>query len=320
MAGRIRGDRSGIASVSERSTEAIRGCRGLLAGRLPQDGRERTECRARGQTGMGCSGVASNEAAGIWRKRATTDRVLEKQARHLSEASEDDASDRVILTETTEQLRQAMESLPDAWQQVVKLRIYENLTFQQIADQLQIPLGTALTQMRRALERLRSEIESRQRKMRSDPNPGRSSSPSVDEAARQQCMLYLLGELTTGQARTFEKQLADDESLQNELDSQSRLIAGLSMIEAETVTTVGSSESSMRWMVTIAAIAATFVIIIACWPAKQREPMAAVDGDARVFADCTRLGRGRVGRRSGGHHRVSRRLIPARDDRFRRRG
>lgn len=102
--------------------------------------------------------VASNEAARMWRVKATTDRVLEKQARQI--IIEDDATEKVIRTETTEKLRQAVQGLPAAWQQVVHLRMNENLTFQQIADQLQIPLGTALTRMRRALEQLRSEIES----------------------------------------------------------------------------------------------------------------------------------------------------------------
>jgi RNA polymerase sigma-70 factor (ECF subfamily) len=109
--------------------------------------------------------VAANEAASLWRRKATTDRVLERQAEHrqaeqTGAETEHDAADRVILNETTTQLRQAVQRLPESWQQVVRLRMNENLTFQQIADQLGIPLGTALTQMRRALERLRSEIES----------------------------------------------------------------------------------------------------------------------------------------------------------------
>ncbi len=103
--------------------------------------------------------VAANEAARMWRHKATTDRVMEKQSRHISEVDEDEAADKIILTETTEKLRQAVQRLPPAWQQVVRLRMNDNMTFQQIADQLQIPMGTALSQMRRALERLRQEIE-----------------------------------------------------------------------------------------------------------------------------------------------------------------
>ena len=71
----------------------------------------------------------------------------------------DDPIDQVILTETTIQVEQALQRLPPAWQEVVRLRIHQNLTFQEIANQLDIPLGTALTQMRRALERLKAEID-----------------------------------------------------------------------------------------------------------------------------------------------------------------
>lgn len=101
--------------------------------------------------------VAANESARMWRSKAATDKMLERHP--VEEAIEVDPTDNVILSETTEQLYESFQKLPDAWQQVVRLRINENLTFQQIADQLGIPLGTALTQMRRALERLKNEIE-----------------------------------------------------------------------------------------------------------------------------------------------------------------
>ena len=84
--------------------------------------------------------VAGNEAAGIWRRKATTERVLEKQASYQREATEDDTSEQAIQSETAAQLRQAVDQLPENWQKVVQLRMRENLTFQQIADQLQIPL------------------------------------------------------------------------------------------------------------------------------------------------------------------------------------
>ena len=70
-----------------------------------------------------------------------------------------DPTDKAIQAETIRNARRALKSLPDPWQQVVYLRVYENLTFQQIAHRLDVPLGTALTRMRRALERLRSEMK-----------------------------------------------------------------------------------------------------------------------------------------------------------------
>ncbi|EMI17852.1 RNA polymerase, sigma-24 subunit, ECF subfamily [Rhodopirellula maiorica SM1] len=106
--------------------------------------------------------VAANECARHWRDRSTTTRVLEKQASYESCNHTDDHLQRLVAAETVEQLQQSIKNLPDNWQTILQLRINENLTFQQIADQLQIPLGTALTQMRRALERLREDMQPHQ--------------------------------------------------------------------------------------------------------------------------------------------------------------
>ncbi len=103
--------------------------------------------------------VAANEAARHWRSRATAERILEKQANGIEHETRHQAIDELAQSEQTQQLRTAIQRLPPAWQQIVQLRIEGDLTFQQIATQLNIPLGTALTRMRRALQRLRDEIE-----------------------------------------------------------------------------------------------------------------------------------------------------------------
>ncbi len=105
--------------------------------------------------------VAANESAGMWRREASTSRVLEKHGSQ-EPAEPRGPADAAIASELAERLRHHLKQLPDAWQQVVRLRIDENLTFQQIADQLGIPIGTALTRMRRSLERLRSELDNDQ--------------------------------------------------------------------------------------------------------------------------------------------------------------
>ncbi|NNE00665.1 MAG: sigma-70 family RNA polymerase sigma factor [Pirellulaceae bacterium] len=104
--------------------------------------------------------VAANESARIWRSHSTTKRVLEKQADNLQETTTDRASDKIIDRETAERLRAEIEQLPETTQQILRLRIDDNLTFQQIADQLNLPLGTTLSRMRRALDRLRSSVDS----------------------------------------------------------------------------------------------------------------------------------------------------------------
>lgn len=104
--------------------------------------------------------VAANEAARMWRSKEAGERMLRRHGgTEQEEIIEDDATEKVILAETTGKVRHALSQLPEAWREVVVLRIEENLTFQQIANRLDIPLGTALTRMQRALERLRDDIQ-----------------------------------------------------------------------------------------------------------------------------------------------------------------
>ncbi len=56
-------------------------------------------------------------------------------------------------------LAHAMESLTDRARQVVELAFYSDLTQQQIAERLGLPIGTVKSDMRRALLRLRGELE-----------------------------------------------------------------------------------------------------------------------------------------------------------------
>lgn len=102
--------------------------------------------------------VAANESARIWRSKASTEKMLGRYG--AEEASKEDPSQHIIRSEIAHQLQQVLGRLPETWQEVVRLRIEQDLTFQQIANQLDIPLGTALTRMRRALERLKNEIDS----------------------------------------------------------------------------------------------------------------------------------------------------------------
>lgn len=55
-------------------------------------------------------------------------------------------------------LRDALTRLPVEQLAVVRMRLYEDLSFQQIADTLEISLGTVLSRMRLAMEKLRSKL------------------------------------------------------------------------------------------------------------------------------------------------------------------
>lgn len=102
--------------------------------------------------------VAANQAALWWRRRGTTDRVMEKHSHYALTEQNDDATSHLEQDETIRQIQRSIERLPVDSQEIIQKRIHEGLTFQEIADQLQIPLGTVLTKMRRAMERLRREI------------------------------------------------------------------------------------------------------------------------------------------------------------------
>ena len=60
-------------------------------------------------------------------------------------------------------LREAMAQLPEADQRIVYLRHYGELSFRQIADILDQPLGTVLARQHRALKKLRDLLEGKVR-------------------------------------------------------------------------------------------------------------------------------------------------------------
>ena len=60
------------------------------------------------------------------------------------------------------QLGQAVAALPDTQRQLVLLRYFERLSCQQIADRLQMPLGTVTKTLSRAYGELRALLEAKQ--------------------------------------------------------------------------------------------------------------------------------------------------------------
>ncbi len=62
--------------------------------------------------------------------------------------------------ERLEQLREALDRLPEDQRRVVKMRLHEEQTFAEIADSLGLPLGTVLSRMRLAMVKLRQYMGS----------------------------------------------------------------------------------------------------------------------------------------------------------------
>lgn len=102
--------------------------------------------------------VAYNEAMGLRRRQQIDVRALQQIARTAPRYGLP-ASEGALETEQLERLRQAVRQLPPDQQVVVHRRIEHEQTFQQIADELQLPLGTVLTRMRLALARLRAALQ-----------------------------------------------------------------------------------------------------------------------------------------------------------------
>jgi RNA polymerase sigma-70 factor (ECF subfamily) len=61
-----------------------------------------------------------------------------------------------------EQVREAIESLPDAYREIVVLRDIEGFSYQEIATVLECPAGTVMSRLGRARGRLRKLLSTRQ--------------------------------------------------------------------------------------------------------------------------------------------------------------
>jgi RNA polymerase sigma-70 factor (ECF subfamily) len=66
--------------------------------------------------------------------------------------------DRILGDEQLRRLRQAVAALPNGLREVVVLRLSAGLKFEQIAELLHVPLGTALSRMHAAVRHLRGTL------------------------------------------------------------------------------------------------------------------------------------------------------------------
>ncbi|SDS14418.1 RNA polymerase sigma-70 factor, ECF subfamily [Paenibacillaceae bacterium GAS479] len=64
--------------------------------------------------------------------------------------------------ETRREIRQTLDELPKVQREVVLLRFYQDLKLQDIADVLQLPLGSVKTHLYKALRRLKSKLSKEQ--------------------------------------------------------------------------------------------------------------------------------------------------------------
>ena len=99
--------------------------------------------------------VANNEAMLLKRREGVDRRAMQKVASSIGrQETQGSVLDRMSSKELAEKVREALKKIPEAQQEVVRLRIYEGLKFVEIAEQTGVPLNTVLTRMRLALGRL----------------------------------------------------------------------------------------------------------------------------------------------------------------------
>ena len=79
--------------------------------------------------------------------------VGEEDADHRADASLDPEA-QLIQQQTVEQVRRALETLPTDFREVLVLRELEGLSYKEIAVIVGIPLGTVMSRLARARERL----------------------------------------------------------------------------------------------------------------------------------------------------------------------
>lgn len=111
-----------------------------------------------------------------WVLRIAHNRVLDhfrrqKSSRQINEAeagydvigtmrfSEPTAEDEMVHGEMVQVIRDLIDLLPDEQKEVVRLRYYSKLSFQEIADETEVSINTALGRMRYALINLRRMIK-----------------------------------------------------------------------------------------------------------------------------------------------------------------
>lgn len=172
----LSGDRSAISELIERHSQRVRSYIGMMVkdDDVADDIFQETFIKAVKVIDEG--GYTDSGKFLSWVLRIAHNRVLdhfrrEKSSRQLNEKeagydvlgslrfAENTVEDNIVHNELMETVRRLVEELPDDQREVVRLRYYSKLSFQEIAEQTEVSINTALGRMRYALINLRRMIK-----------------------------------------------------------------------------------------------------------------------------------------------------------------
>lgn len=104
--------------------------------------------------------VTSNYCFNLVRDRKRRGGILERM--HKTEKTDADQLDLVFNSEQQEHIFEALEELTSDHRQILMLRYYDDLSYAEIAEVLQIKLGTVMSRLSRAKGRLLAVLEEQQ--------------------------------------------------------------------------------------------------------------------------------------------------------------
>jgi RNA polymerase sigma-70 factor, ECF subfamily len=102
--------------------------------------------------------VAVNTCINLSKKRTRQRVLLCVEAPETKGEGEDDPLRLLLATQETQTARQAVDALASPYREAIVLRVLEGLSFREIAQVLGVPLQTAASRVRRALEQVRVHL------------------------------------------------------------------------------------------------------------------------------------------------------------------
>lgn len=170
------GDRSAISELIERHSKRVRSYIGMMvkddavaddifqetfikAVRVIDEGRYTDS----GKFLSWILRIAHNRVLDHFRREKSSKLINEQEAGYdvigTMRYAESTAEDDIVHSELMDSVRRLIDELPDEQQEVVRLRYYSKLSFQEIAEQTEVSINTALGRMRYALINLRRLIK-----------------------------------------------------------------------------------------------------------------------------------------------------------------